>query len=74
MKVLTVNYFNSRTGADSQIEHIDYDVDDIQEWLENFADDYWSTKEENETPNYYDEIYIKDDDEIVASIKYNTRL
>ena len=73
--VLTVNYFDSRTGADSQIEHIDYDVDDIQEWLENFAEDYWNTCEESETPGYHDEIYIKDENnEIVASIKYNTRL
>jgi hypothetical protein len=31
--------------------------------------------EENETPGYHDEIYIKNEDnEIVASIKYNTRL
>lgn len=75
MTDLTVNYFDYKTGADSQIEYIDYEVDDIQEWLENFADDYWKTIEENRTPNYYDEIYIMDENnEIVASIKYNTRL
>jgi hypothetical protein len=75
MTNLTVNYFDSRTGADSPVELIDYEVSDIQEWLENFAEDYWNTCEESETPGYHDEIYIKNEDnEIVASIKYNTRL
>ena len=75
MTNLTVNYFDSRTGADSQVEYIDYEVSDIQDWLENFAEDYWNIMLENETPGYHDEIYIQNEDnEIVASIKYNTRL
>ena len=77
MTNLTVNYFDSRTGADSPIESIDYEIDedDIQEWLEEFADDYWRILRESETPGYHDEIYVQNEDnEIVASIKYNTRL
>lgn len=75
MTNLTVNYFDSKTGADSPIEFISYEVEDIQEWLVEFADDYWDTMEENEKPNYHDEIYVQNENnEIVASIKYNTRL
>ena len=75
MTNLTVNYFDSKTKADSPVEYIDFELDDIQEWLVEFAEDYWSTMEENETPGYHDEIYLMDENgEIVASIKYNTRL
>ncbi len=78
---LIVNYFCPRTTADSQIADIPFMEgetkesfqNDLNDWLHNFAEDYW---ENDPNADSNDEIYVEErteDDEfiILASIKKN---
>ena len=75
MENLYVQYLDFTKGVTSSVEYIDFDIDasKLNEWLENFADDFWGYNSIGNInlPNDRDEIIIvNDDNSIVASIKY----
>lgn len=75
MNNLYVQYLDFTKGVTSSVECIDFDIDasELNEWLENFADDFWGYNSIGSInlPDDRDEIIIvNDDNSIVASIKY----
>lgn len=74
MNNLQVYYFDFVKKSTTPIECIDFDIDvsELNEWLENFADDFWGYNTIGciDLPDDRDEIIIYDDNSIVASIKY----
>ncbi len=78
---LIVNYFCPKTTADSQIADIPFMESeteesfkkDLEDWLYNFAEDYWAEDPDRDSN---DEIYVEERTEdgeyvILASIKKN---
>lgn len=75
MNNLYVQYLDFTKGVTSPVECIDFDIDasELNEWLENFADDFWGYNSIGciDLPDDRDEIIIvNDDNSIVASINY----
>lgn len=75
MNNLQVYYFDFTKKSTSPVECIDFDIDasELNEWLENFADDFWGYNSIGsiDLPDDRDEIIIYDDDNTtLASIKY----
>lgn len=75
MNNLQVYYFNFVKKSTSPIECIDFDIDvsELNEWLENYADDCWGCNAISciDLPDDRDEIIVYDDDNTaLASIKY----
>ena len=75
MNNLQVCYFDFAKKSTTPVECIDFDIDasELNEWLENFADDFWGYNAISgiDLPDDRDEIIIHDDDNTaLASIKY----
>ena len=75
MNNLIVEYFDFVKGTTSPVENIDFEIDvsELNEWLENFADDFWGSNAIDciDLADDRDEIIIYDDNNTaLASIKY----
>lgn len=74
MENLSVEYFDFAKSSTTPIECIDFDIDasELNEWLENFADDFWGYNGISciDLPDDRDEIIIYDGgNTALASIK-----